>query len=163
MNKKIDHTPIPARLFQTILRSMPLATVDILFFNKKMDKIALFKRTNEPMRGVYFSTGGRILKEEKIIDCAKRQAEREAGIKLKDDDLKYGGLQEELHKNSAFKDATYHAIALFYYCTVDEKNFKPTLDNQHQDFRWFSVNDKKIHPLMKSRLKTIFNKNEKGF
>jgi ADP-ribose pyrophosphatase YjhB (NUDIX family) len=159
----MEHTPIPAKIFATILKSVPICTVDVLFFNKDMSEIALFKRNNEPLKNIYFSMGGRLLKDEKIVGCAKRQVQRELGMKIKDSDLTFGGIQEEIHPNSAFKGASYHAVGVFYYCKVDENKFKPKLDNQHQDFRWFSVTDKKIHPFIKTRLKKIFNKDEKGF
>ena len=158
----MDHTPIPPELFTTILRSVPICTVDVLFFNKKMDKIVLFKRNNDPLRDVYFSMGGRLLKNETMLDCAKRQIRREVGINPVEVDLEMGGVQEEIHDSSAFDNATYHAIAIFYYCVVDEDGFQPTLDTQHEDSKWFPINDEGIHPLIRSRIDKIIKNYEKG-
>ncbi|MBI3632275.1 MAG: NUDIX domain-containing protein [Candidatus Vogelbacteria bacterium] len=152
----MNHTPIPEKTFTTILKSMPICTVDVLFLNKKKDKILLLKRKNEPLKDVFFSMGGRLLKNEKILNCAKRQTQREIGLSLRNTDLYYGGVQEEIHKNSAFKNVSYHAISIFYFTLVDENTFHPKLDKQHSDGRWFDIKDKEIHPFIKQRLSLIF-------
>ena len=85
---------------------------------------------------------------------------REANTKIPKSKLIFGGVQEEIHNNSAFDNTSYHAIAFFYSYIVDEKKFKPHLDNQHSDYKWFSLSDKKIHPLIKKRLGKIIKKDE---
>lgn len=151
----MNHTPIPTKKFAEIMKLVPICTVDVLFLNKEKNKILLFKRTNEPLKGIYFSMGGRLLKNEKMLDGAKRQVSRELGIKLKNKDLVFCGVQEDIHSNSAFKGATYHAVDIFYYTIVDEKTFVPKLDAQHSDCKWFSVKDKKLHRFVKERLNSI--------
>ena len=137
------------------MKSVPICTVDVLFLNQQMSKIILFKRNNEPVKGIYYTIGGRLLKDERLLDCAKRQAKREVRITLKNKDLNLGGIQEDIHSNSAFKGATYHAVGVFYYCIVDEDKFKPALDDQHAAFKWFEINSKKIHPLIRTRINQI--------
>ena len=132
----------------------PIATVDVLFFNKEKTKTLLFKRTNEPLKGVYFSMGGRIRKGEKFIDCAVRQVREEVGLHIKKSGLVFGGVQEEIHKNSAFKGISYHAVGIFYGYILEGENI--TLDAQHNEYRWFSVTDKTLHPFIKTKLKSLF-------
>src|ERR1035437_711438 len=103
----LHDTPIPRRLYTQILNVLPILTVDVLFFNKEKTKTLLFKRSNEPLKGVYFSIGGRLLKNEKILDCAVRQALREAGIHVNKKKLIFGGIQEEAHQKSMFGDVSY--------------------------------------------------------
>lgn len=157
------HILIPQELFTNILNSVPICAVDVIFFNKAMDKIALFKRENEPLKNIYFTTGGRLLKNEKIIDCAIRQAKKEAGIELDEEKLCFDGIIEEIHDSSAFDDVTYHAVSAIYHCIVEEDKFNPIFDEQHSCFKWLSVSDRNIHPLIKKRLEIVFKNNEKKF
>ncbi len=148
------HTPISGKLYAQILDAVPICTVDILFLNKDKTKTLLFKRTNEPLKGIYFSMGGRLLKNEKILDGAARQAWREAGVRIDKEKLIFGGIQEEIHRTSAFAGASYHAIVLYYGYVIDEKT-PLRLDGQHNDVAWFPVRSKKVHPFIRTRLKTL--------
>lgn len=148
------HTPIPAEKYKEILDAIPICTVDVLFFNKDLSKTLLFRRTNEPLKGVYFSVGGRLLKNEKLEDCAVRQALREIGISVNKDMLTHGGTQEELNPNSAFHGISYHAIDTFYGYVLDD-NEKISLDSQSDDAQWFSVSDDTLHPFLKTKIASL--------
>lgn len=139
----------------------PICTVDVLFFNKAKTKTLLFKRTNDPVKNVYFSIGGRLLKNEKLIDAAVRQAAREVGVKIIKSKLVFGGVQEEIHELSIFKGVSYHAIDIFYGYVLDNQEIK--LDNQHSDFKWFSVTDKKLHPFIKTKVRSVLKAYGKKF
>ena len=78
MNNLLQSLPIEK--YQELMDTSPVCCVDMLFFNGDKTKTLLFKRENEPMKGSYFSIGGRLLKNEKMEDCAVRQAFREAGL-----------------------------------------------------------------------------------
>lgn len=145
--------------YKNIMEIAPIATVDVLFFNKDKTKIILFKRNNNPLKGVYFSTGGRLIKGEKIIDCAKRQAFREAGLRINKKNLTFAGVHEGVYKNSIFNNVSYHAVG-FFYAYIFNNDDTINLDSQHSSYKWFSVNDKKIHPLIKKHI-VEFLKNSK--
>ncbi len=147
------HTPIPTKKYQGILEVMPICAVDVVFFNKDKTKTLLFKRLNEPLKGTYFSIGGRLLKNEKLEDCAVRQALREAGVQIQKDQLVLGGLQEEIHGASVFGEISYHAIDIFYGFVLDKEEIK--LDDQHSDYRWFSVSDETLHPFIKTKVASL--------
>ena len=133
----------------------PVCTVDVIFFNEDKTKTLLFKRTNAPLRGIYFSIGGRLLKNEKLEDGAVRQALREAGVHIKKTELVLGGTQEEFHPTSVFDGVSYHAIDVFYgYVLRDEEI---TLDAQHSDHKWFAVSDETLHPFIKTKIKSLLN------
>ena len=148
------HTPIPAETYQWILEVMPICAVDVVFFNKDKTKTLLFKRLNEPLKGKYFSIGGRLLKNEKLEDCAVRQALWEAGVQIQKDRLILGGVQEEIYGTSAFSEISYHAIDIFYgYVLGGDEEI--TLDNQHSDYQWFPVSDETLHPFMKTKVASL--------
>ncbi|HVB19867.1 MAG TPA: NUDIX domain-containing protein [Candidatus Paceibacterota bacterium] len=136
------------------MNAVPIFTTDVLFLNKNKTKTLLFKRTNEPLKGVYFSVGGRLLKNEKILDGVVRQALREAGIRIDKKRLIFGGIQEEAHQKSMFSGTSYHAIVLYYGYIIDEKT-AVRMDNQHNDSAWFPVRSKKIHPFIRKRLNAV--------
>ncbi|MEO1945342.1 MAG: hypothetical protein ABGY11_13660 [Candidatus Thioglobus sp.] len=56
--------------FKTVVGSAPLVSIDILL--KKDGKVLLGKRVNKPARGYFFSTGGRINKNETIDNAMAR-------------------------------------------------------------------------------------------
>ena len=49
-------------IFRDVLNSAPLISIDILVKNK--GKVLLGKRINNPAKGFFFSTGGRIFKND---------------------------------------------------------------------------------------------------
>jgi colanic acid biosynthesis protein WcaH len=151
---------LPLKQYRRLFEISPICTVDVLFFNKDLTKILLFKRNNEPLRGVYFATGGRLLKGERFLDGAVRQAMREVGLKINKNKLIWGGIQEEIHPNSIFGKISYHAVAIFYGYLIDENRFKPMMDGQHSEYKWFFIKDKNLHPYIKSRIKQFLKNYE---
>lgn len=158
----MNYTPIPTKKFKEILDLVPVCAVDLLFLNKDRKKTLLFRRKNEPLKGIYFVAGGRLLKNEKLIDGAVRQARRETGLKIDKKRLKFEGVEEEIHKNSTFKNISYHTVAPWYSYILDEEDINLKLDNQHNDYKWFSLDNKEIHPFIKNRIKKILKNYEKG-
>ena len=148
---------LPSETYRLFMDKGPICTVDILFFNKEKTKTLLFRRTNEPVRGIYFTIGGRLLKNEKLIDCASRHAMKETGIRVKKKSLIFGGVHEDIFKNSIFAGVSYHAINIFYSYILEGKE-KIRLDDQHNDYQWFSVKDKKIHPFIRNRMAGLLGK-----
>ena len=139
--------------YREILDITPVCTVDVLFFNSDKTKTLLFKRENEPVKGTYFSIGGRLLKNELLEDCVVRQTFREIGVKIKKGELAFGGIQEEIHSNSMFEGVSYHAIDIFYGYVLDDEEIK--LDSQHSDYKWFSVSDDTLHPFIKTKIASL--------
>lgn len=145
---------LPLATYRKILDITPVCTVDVLFFNSTKTKTLLFKRENDPLKGVYFSMGGRLGKNETLEDCAVRQAFKETGISIKKSKLTFGGVQEEIHPNSIFKNVSYHAVDTFYGYILKNESVK--LDSQHSDSKWFSVTDKTLHPFIKAKISALF-------
>ena len=156
-DKNIDmdvHTPIDKKKFMEILDAVPICTVDVMFLNNSKTKTLLFKRVNDPLHGVFFAVGGRLLKNERIKDAAVRQVLRETGLSIFKDDLFFGGVQDEMHHNSVFKGISYHAVNIYYGYILDE-SIQMKLDNQHTECKWIDVAEETLHPFIKSRLKDL--------
>ena len=58
------------RLYEDIMRSMPIPTVDVLMFTADLHRTLLFNRTNAPVRHVLYSLGGRVLHNELLRNNA---------------------------------------------------------------------------------------------
>ncbi len=144
---------IPDGIYKDIVAHMPVSTVDVVLLNKKKDKTLLFKRNNEPVKNVYFTIGGRILKGETFLHCAVRQAKRELGLKINPKKTFFAGVTQDFHKNSVFKGVSYHAVAIFFAYILEDKNINIKFDTQHSDYKWFSVKDKTLHPHIKERIR----------
>ena len=140
------------------MKSNPITTVDVTFINTKKDKTLLFKRENKPLKGVYFTIGGRLWKNETFIQSALRHAKKELGLRLNPKKLIFGGVSEELHPDSIFPGISYHAVDIFFYYVLDTKNLKLTFDSQHNHYKWFNLNDIKLHPMLKKRFKNNMTK-----
>lgn len=134
----------------------PICTVDVLFFNSDKTKTLLFKRTNEPLLGEYFSVGGRLHKNERLEDCAVRKAVEEIGVTIDREKLVYGGTLEELNPNSIFEGVSYHAVDFFYGYVLNDEELN--LDKQHSDKEWFSVSDESLHPFIKTKTARLLKK-----
>ena len=97
--------------FKTIIDSVPLISIDILL--KKDGKVLLGKRVNKPAQGYFFSTGGRINKNESIDNAMARIALNELNIELKFVP-KFIGVFEHFYDDSIYKDVSTHYVDIAY-------------------------------------------------
>ena len=134
--------------FKTIIDSAPLISIDILL--KKDNKILLGKRVNKPAQGYFFSTGGRVNKNETIDSAMGRIAKNELNIKLKTTP-KFIGVFEHFYDDSIYNDVSTHYVNLAYEYEVEEISDLPI--EQHNEYRWFGISEllesKKVHKYVK--------------
>jgi len=134
--------------FKTIIDSAPLISIDILL--KKDNKILLGKRVNKPAQGYFFSTGGRVNKNETIDSAMGRIAKNELNIELKTTP-KFIGVFEHFYDDSIYKDVSTHYVNLAYEYEVKEVLNLPT--EQHNEYQWFSIDEllesKQVHDYTK--------------
>ena len=122
--------------FKTIIDSAPLISIDILL--KKDNKILLGKRINKPAQGYFFSTGGRVNKNETIDSAMGRIAKKELNVELKSTP-KFIGVFEHFYDDSIYKDVSTHYVNLAYEYEVKEVLNLPT--EQHDEYRWFTIDE----------------------
>ena len=134
--------------FKTIIDSAPLISIDILL--KKDNKILLGKRINKPAQGYFFSTGGRINKNESIDNAMARVALNEINIVLKTMP-KFIGVFEHFYDDSIYKDVSTHYVDIAYEYEVKEIPDLPT--EQHNEYQWFTIDEllesKQVHKYTK--------------
>jgi len=134
--------------FKTVIDSTPLVSIDILL--KKDNKILLGKRVNKPAQGYFFSTGGRVNKNETIDNAMGRIAKNELNIELKTEP-KFIGVFEHFYDDSIYKDVSTHYVNLAYEYEVKEVLNLPT--EQHNEYKWFTIDEllesKQVHKYTK--------------
>jgi colanic acid biosynthesis protein WcaH len=139
-------------VFKTIVDSAPLISIDILV--KKNNKILLGKRVNKPAQGYFFSTGGRVKKNETIKHAMARIAKSELNVKLKLTP-KFIGVFEHFYYDGIYENISTHYINLAYEYEVDEVDNLPT--EQHNEYKWFDVDElmqsKDVHKYVKDYFK----------
>ncbi|TRZ53861.1 NUDIX domain-containing protein [bacterium] len=146
---------IPNNIYAECMNSLPICCVDILLFNPTKTKVLLCKRNNEPLKGIYFSTGGRLHKGEELKDCAVRKAKEELGVDIEKEHLLKGGIISEIFPNSSFgDDIGYHTVTVYFGYSIPE-NMAIVLEKQHADSQWYDVRNTDIHTYTKERINTI--------
>jgi len=143
--------------FKTVIDSAPLISIDILL--KKDNKILLGKRINKPAQGYFFSTGGRINKNESISNAMDRIAKNELNIELFCSIPprgvkfvpKFIGVFEHFYDDSIYENVSTHYVNLAYEYEVEEIPDLPT--EQHNEYRWFGISEllesKQVHKYVK--------------
>jgi colanic acid biosynthesis protein WcaH len=121
---------ITEREYRKIIKSIPIFCIDFLI--KCKDKYLLIKRTQEPLKGVYWVIGGRLMHRETIREFAKRVQTREIG-------KYFPNFRPVGFSNYFFPDLTEsratHTPSMLYLVEVDEM-FEPDIDDTHCDYIW---------------------------
>ena len=136
------------QIFKTVVNSAPLISIDILI--KKGNKILLGKRINKPAQGYFFSTGGRINKNETIDNALARVALNELNIDLKSTPG-FIGVFEHFYDDSMYENVSTHYVNIAYEYEMEEAPDLPT--EQHSEYKWFTINEllesKQVHKYVK--------------
>ena len=88
--------------YMSYMDKTPVACIDIVLFNEDRTQVLLFKRTNEPAQGIYYTPGGCIQKGETFAEAAVRKMEQELGITLDAGKLNNPQVIEELWPSPSF-------------------------------------------------------------
>ena len=142
---------IPEGLYRALIEHSPICTIDILLFDPEKKYTLLGRRTSEPYKGMYYAFGGRLRKNEGFEDAVIRIAKNETSVNMEASSITFGGIINEINTGSRFKDINYHAIDL-YFCCIISKATTISLDEQHDEYKWFPVNDPALHPNIKTRI-----------
>jgi GDP-mannose mannosyl hydrolase len=112
---------------------MPIVCVDCLVVND-VGNYLLVKRKNEPLKGEYWVPGGRLHKNERLVDAVQRKMREEIGVEV--EILESLGFFEEFFEHTA-EDAPggAHSISLLYL--VKPKSYDIRLDDQSVEWGWF--------------------------
>ena len=121
---------LPAEDYKKILQVMPILTVDGLVYHK--GKILLLKRKNKPLKGKYWTPGGRVYKGETLKEAFIRKMQEETGIKVRV--LSVIGYYEDFYEDNHWGIPTVHTVSVVFLATADTDKVK--LDSQSSVYKW---------------------------
>ena len=152
---------LDAQTFKVVIKNAPLVSIDLCLVCN--GQILLGKRRNEPLKGIWFTPGGRIHKNETWQDALLRIAEVELGLSgIAVEKFESMGVWDHFYSNSVLdQNTSTHYVNLPHYA---EFQTKPdiTLDDQHAEFEWFDLavvsEDEKFHCYMRNYASWLLNK-----
>ena len=123
--------------FKTVVESTPLVSIDLCLVFE--GQLLMGLRQNEPLKGHWFTPGGRLLKNERWQDGLARIANAELGLTVTSDDFQLMGVWDHFYKNSAIDEAvSTHYVNLPHVCYLEARP-ELSLDAQHESVRWFDI------------------------
>ena len=151
---------LDAKTFRTVIENTPLVSIDLCLICN--GQILLGKRRNEPLKGIWFTPGGRIHKNETWQDALLRIADVELGLSgIAVEGFSLMDVRDHFYNNSALdQNTSTHYVNLPHYA---EFKSRPdiTLDDQHGDFKWFDLaavsSHEKFHPYMRNYASWLLN------
>lgn len=144
---------IPDELYREIINAIPFVCVDIVI--KNGNSFFLAKRKSEPAQGQWFLPGGRVLKNEKLEDAAYQKVQQETGLNVKIE--KILGVDETMFPVSTFGVPT-HSVNVVFLATTTNPETTVHLDNQNDEYQWYTHIDDVWHPYVKKFLKLAWFK-----
>lgn len=129
---------------------MPIVCVDVVIIHK--GRFLLCKRTNKPGQGKLFLPGGRIFKNESLVEAAARKTKEELGIRAKKSDFEFLTVTEGMFKDSRLGGSMHNVNATFLLKFKSE----PKIDfdqSQTSEVKWRSRIDSSWHASVKLALK----------
>lgn len=136
-------------LYEKIHATMPIACVDIIITNN--NSFLLVKRKNKPAQNQWWFPGGRIFKNETLIEAVIRKSFEETGLKV--EIINRIGAEETLFPDGPFNSTT-HTINVVYAVKANNPEEIKT-DEQSSEYDWFSKINDNWNPYVKNFLKIV--------
>jgi colanic acid biosynthesis protein WcaH len=147
---------LPADVFESIVRLTPLISIDLIVRSPD-DSILLGLRRNEPARGTWFVPGGRVRKDERFNEAFARIARDELSVELAARDARFLGVFEHIYDENFAERAGWgtHYLVLGFEVRLAELP-EGILQDQHDEFRWFSLDELQNSPHVHKFTKAYF-------
>ena len=152
---------LDVQAFKTVIENTPLVSIDLCLVCD--DQLLLGKRNNDPLKGEWFTPGGRIHKNETWQHTLLRIVKAELGLcDTAVESFSLMGAWDHFYNNSAVdQKIPTHYENLPHYAVFKSKP-QITLDDQHAEFEWFDLavvaNDEHRHSYMRKYAGWLLNK-----
>jgi len=156
MNK--NRTLLDLEAFSRIVRHTPLVSIDLVTTTED-GQVLLGLRKNRPAKDFWFIPGGRILKDETILEAFQRISVAELGREIPFNPENFLGIYEHFYPQENFAgEEGYgtHYIVLAFSIRIDKASLSPP-GEQHLSFRWFQVDDLLKDDTVHLNTKNYFN------
>lgn len=152
---------LDSKNFKNIVENTPLVSIDLCIICDS--QILLGKRNNQPLRGIWFTPGGRILKNETWQDCLRRVASSELLIEVRDsNDFRLMGVWDHFYENSAVDEGISTHYVNLPHCIYMKKKPNFQIDEQHAEMSWFDLQEvassSRFHKYMRNYASQLLEK-----
>jgi len=105
---------------KTVVESTPLVSIALCLVCAGQLMMGL--RHNEPLKGQWFTPGGRLLKNERWQDGLTRIAKAELGLTVTSDAFRLMGVWDHFYENSAINESiSTHYVNLPHVCYLESR------------------------------------------
>jgi colanic acid biosynthesis protein WcaH len=124
--------------FDSVVRLTPLVAIDLVVRSPD-GRVLVGRRKNEPAKGWYFTTGGRVTKNEALAAAFRRISSAELGVEKRIEEARFLGIYEHIYATNN------HELAGFgtHYVVLAHELISPIRDlplpmDQHGEFAWLT-------------------------
>ena len=123
--------------FLRIIDATPLVSIDLILRDAE-GRLLLGRRVNRPAQHSWFVPGGRIRKNERLLDALQRIALAETGLALRPEDVDLLGVFDHLYPDNFLGEPgiSTHYVVVAYTSLISNPEAVRS-DDQHSDFRWW--------------------------
>jgi colanic acid biosynthesis protein WcaH len=157
----MKHEPKPGEKlapgdFDDVVRLTPLIAIDVVV-RAPDGRVLLGRRRNEPAKGIFFTTGGRVTKNETLAAAFKRISLAELGLAKAVEHSRFMGVFEHFYvtNNHQVPGFGTHYVVLAYEVIVSEQDLRLPED-QHGEFMWMPVAELLRNPEVHENVKAYF-------
>lgn len=129
-----------------LIESQSKKSVGVMILAEDTNKVLLLKRGWNPHKGKWSILSGGMEEGEEKLETLKREIGEEIGVDA-DEKLKLTFIRTEDWGNKDFH----------YYKGLTKEEFIPTLDNENEDYGWFSKDDlpSPLYPKTEDKIKEL--------
>lgn len=158
--------------YLNVIRHTQLISLDLIVRNETAEEtssrvarneILLGRRANKPAQNYWFTFGSRVFKDETLSDACRRVSKTEIGIDVELNDCCKNGVYIHKYDDNFDNDdfgTTYVVFA--FECRVNSADLEIVGDDQHCEYRWFSIDEimarEDVHPYVKNYFRNADNR-----
>lgn len=147
---------IEESFYKKIIENIPILTVDLILLDKNSKKFILVRRADEPLKGELMTPGGRVFKNERIMEAASRKCLEELGLTVNSIEWQFVGFFEGSFNKSCFDlDCNTHTVSLILSSRILVDSSKIKLDSHSSE--WVLSDSLPSHLLSTGYLLPILN------
>jgi colanic acid biosynthesis protein WcaH len=142
--------------FDSVVRLTPLVAIDLVV--RSLDgRILLGRRKSEPAKGWFFTTGGRITKNETLAAAFRRISSAELGVEKRIEEARFLGVYEHFYATNNHERAGFgtHYVVLAHELTSPIQDLPLPMD-QHGEFAWLTEAELLLCPEVHANTKAYF-------
>lgn len=146
----------PGQLIEAI-RLTPLVSIDLIVRDPQ-GRVLAGLRSNRPAQNCWFVPGGRICKDERLAEAFQRITRAELGAAKDFSHARFLGVYEHLYEDNFAEvpGLSTHYVVLAYELRLDSLLLELPQE-QHEEFRWFTVDELLSAPDVHENTKAYFS------